>query len=173
MLLQYLVIPILLLGQSITSLALTISTIPALSTIPGPVRDEHLQNPYPIPGTRLLLDFYNQDFGVPVPRGLVVALLDKVRRDIVNHLHQHGDGPIGPGTQRITHMGEVFAYESIRSARKMSYGELLAVARGFSAKCNADGYQNWVATVLFDEPGGHFVETGEAALLRSVGRSND
>ncbi|KAL8969643.1 MAG: hypothetical protein Q9197_004228 [Variospora fuerteventurae] len=173
MLLQYFVLPVLLLGQSITSLALTISTIPALSTIPGPVRDEHFQNPYPIPGSRLLLDFYNQGFGVRVPRSLVVALLDKVRDDIANDLLQHGDGPVGPGTQRITHMGEAFVYESIQSARKMSYGEVLAVTRGFSAKCNADGYQHWVATVLFEEPGGHVVETGEAALLRSARRSND
>ncbi|KAL8651918.1 MAG: hypothetical protein Q9210_002987, partial [Variospora velana] len=158
--------------SSITSLALTISTIPAFHTLPGPLRDEHLQNPYPIPGSRLQLDFYNQDFGVRVPRNLVVALLDKVRHEIVNHLDQHGDGPVRPGTQQITHMGEVFVYESIRSARKMSYGELLAVTRGFSSKCNADGYRNWVATVLYEEPGGPVVETGEVALLRSVGRSN-
>ncbi|KAI4087432.1 MAG: hypothetical protein LQ344_006768 [Seirophora lacunosa] len=159
---------LLLLSQSITSLALAISTIPSSHTLPKPLRVDHLQNPYPIPQSHIQLDFYHEPFDITLPRGLVVSLLDKVRLDIVNRLIQHGDGPIRTPSEQIKLMGQVFVYECIRSERRMTYGELLAVVRGFGTKCRVDGYRHRAATVLFKAPSGRLVETGEVALLESA-----
>ncbi|KAI4114027.1 MAG: hypothetical protein LQ345_005112, partial [Seirophora villosa] len=159
---------LLLLSQSITSLALAISTIPSSHTIPKSLRVDHLQNPYPIPQSHIQLDFYHEPSDITLPRSLVVTLLDKVRLDIVNRLIQHGDGPIRTPSEQIKLMGQVFVYECIRSERRITYGELLAVVRGFGTKCRVDGYRHRAATVLFKAPSGRLVETGEVALLESA-----
>ncbi|KAL8826666.1 MAG: hypothetical protein Q9170_007315 [Blastenia crenularia] len=133
-----------------------------------PLHEEILPNPYHIPDSSIVLDFYHQAFGHTVTRGVIVGLLDKTRANIISHLVGDGNVPIAPGSHQVRFQTEVFVYESTGQERVMTYGEVLAVIRGFVTKVNTDGFRHRLATVFFKDGGGRMIQTGEAGLLEKV-----
>ncbi|KAL8718697.1 MAG: hypothetical protein Q9225_004198 [Loekoesia sp. 1 TL-2023] len=166
----YMVTPLLalLFVTNINSSTLNITNKASEQLPSGPRAIDTLPNPYHVPGSPIILDFYHQAFGPIIPPSLLVGLLDKARQDIISRLAQHGDVPITSGSHQVRFFTEVFVYESTRQDRAMKYSEILSVIRGFNTKERQDGFRHRLATVLYQENDGRTVETGEAGLLETT-----
>ncbi|KAL8730341.1 MAG: hypothetical protein Q9166_004106 [cf. Caloplaca sp. 2 TL-2023] len=133
-----------------------------------PRLSDRLPNPYHVPHSPILLDFFNHATGPILPRSEIFSLLDKARQDILARLSSHGDMEIPSGTHQVKSDRHVFVYESKSYTRLMRYSEVLAVIRGFGAKERADECKYRLATVLYSASGGRPVGTGDAAILQST-----
>ncbi|KAL8946194.1 MAG: hypothetical protein Q9222_007379 [Ikaeria aurantiellina] len=127
-----------------------------------------LPNPYHVPESDVILDFYEFPVGPIFPRANIIGLLDKARDDAIAHFIREGNARIPVGTQVIKYAGHAFVYECRPPDRIMRYGDLLSVIRGFHTKERLDGYKHRLATVMAILQDGRVVQSGDAALVETV-----
>ncbi|KAL9596397.1 MAG: hypothetical protein Q9219_005832 [cf. Caloplaca sp. 3 TL-2023] len=135
--------------------------------------NDRLPNPYHVPQSSIALDFWGETSAPPLSKAIILALLDRARDDTMLRIIMHGNIPIASGSQQIQYGSEVFVYESTNQGRKMKYGEVLSVIKGFMNKEILDGFKHRLATVLYTDDDGRTVETGEAGVLRRAGMVDD
>ncbi|KAL8686130.1 MAG: hypothetical protein Q9218_007324, partial [Villophora microphyllina] len=124
-----------------------------------------LPNPYRIPNSDLILDFFDHNTGPVFSRTVILGVIDRARKDVLARMADKGDVEIPPGTHQSKYGGLAFVYESMPPHRIMKYTEVLAVIRGLSAKERHDGNKYRLATVYYEDVIGYHIETGDVALV--------
>ncbi|KAI4232262.1 MAG: hypothetical protein L6R40_007454 [Gallowayella cf. fulva] len=122
-----------------------------------------LQNPYPVPGTEILLNFAAPP-GAILSQKAVLAILTKVRVRITKYIHDNGDAYISRAVHTVNHQGLRLSYASGEDLRLMFYSEVLAVLRGMMKKMAQEGYRERTAIVLHDLNPEPLVRTGEVGI---------
>lgn len=146
---------------SLFSLSLTTTATPTPTSSLTPRKFNPLPNPYPIPGSRILLDFDPHPDAL-LPHLAVQNLLAKTTTQIAHHIQTSGDGPIPLGVQGFRLEGVQITYDCIPQYRVMLYSDVLTVVRGIRSKMWQEGWRERTAIVLFEREGGQGeIETGE------------
>ncbi|KAL8712138.1 MAG: hypothetical protein Q9220_003572 [cf. Caloplaca sp. 1 TL-2023] len=134
-----------------------------------PLSTNVIPNPYHVPDSPVILNFYEAPPGGPSwPRASINGLLDRARDDAINHFISKGNVHIPLGTQVVKFAGHAFVYESRPPERIMRYGDLLAVIRGFHTKERLDGFKHRLAGVMVMEQDGRAVPSGDAGIVEMV-----
>lgn len=147
---------------SLFSLPLTLTTATPTPNFDLTTRKFNpVPNPYPIPGSRILLDFDPHPDALLPPRA-VHNLLAKTTAQIAHHIQTSGDGAIPLGVQGFRLEGVQITYDCIPQYRVMLYSDVLTVVRGMRSKMWQEGWRERTAIVLFMREGGEGeIETGE------------
>lgn len=153
--------------MQLSHILVSLLSLPLTTTTPTPTSSltrrkfNSLPNPYPVPGSRILLDFDPQP-DAPLPPRAVHNLLAKTTAQIAHHIHTHGDGEIPLGVQGFRLEGVQITYDCIPQYRIMLYSDVLTVVRGIRSKMWQEGWRERTAIVLFEreEEQGE-IETGE------------
>lgn len=121
-----------------------------------------IPNPYSVPNTALSLDFHDQHGqGPPLAYRDVIACIVAIRREVIKHIQQHGNGPIPFLSYVFGDLGFAIAPTPGHAGPHISYQDTDALLSVYALKMAREGYRGRYAEIFVTQTG----ETIGDALL--------
>ncbi|KAL8878340.1 MAG: hypothetical protein Q9198_003828 [Flavoplaca austrocitrina] len=123
----------------------------------GPLRTSHLQvdplpNPFPLPNTPFSLDFHQVQPGAPLlPRANAFECLITIRREMLQYIGRHGNGPISSLGFQIRGIGVDLA--AAHQQTPLRYHDFVAILVTISLKMSREGYYARFADIIMSRGG--------------------
>ena len=155
---------------SLTLVLATLTTALSINTTSqNPSLLNNFPNLYPVPGTAVTLEF-DPSYHKLISESDVVACIRKARREIGDHIHDHGDGPLPMDFDEIVYETAALGlYPTGNEQHPLLYSDGLAVLKGFETKFKADRYRDTSASVL-RTVGGAYIGESEMVGVEDRGR---
>ncbi|KAL8883271.1 MAG: hypothetical protein Q9192_007296 [Flavoplaca navasiana] len=123
----------------------------------GPLGTSHLQvdplpNPFPLPNTPFSLDFHQVHPGAPhLPRANVFECLMTIRREMLQYIGRHGNGPISSLGFQIR--GIAVDLVAAHQQTPLRYHDFVAILLTISLKMSREGYYARFADIIMSRGG--------------------
>lgn len=117
-----------------------------------PQVDDPLPNPFPLPNTPFSLDFHELHPGAPhLPRANVFECLMTIRREMLQHIGEQGNGPISSLGFQIRGIGLDLVAAHQQTA--LRYHDFVVILLTISLKMGREGYYARFADIIMSRGG--------------------
>ena len=124
-----------------------------------------LPNPYPVPDRAFSVDFAADE--PELPQSDADGCIFLAYHHVMEHIRQHGDGPIPPSPRALLYTFRTVDLGidrlDVPHQFALTYNDTMTILFAFAVKMRREGYRSYFAEIIQTQGGGHL---GDALISR-------